>query len=180
MTKIRWSSLHKERLNKRFITSCEEFLSTKLELSIKVVCVLSHSLRRYMQCAETSQIIKRRKEILGVERVFLFYETREVLIIWFIEVLCLLVSNEFLCLSVSNEVLCLSVSNEVLCLSVSNEILCLSASNEVLCLSVSNEVLCLSVSVLHVSACSPHFRTKQCRNCELYKQICSRIFPRCM
>ena len=103
--------------------------------------------------------------------VFLFYKTREVLIVWLIEGLWL---------SVSNEVLWLSVSNEVLWLSVSNEVLWLSVSHEVLWLSVSIEVLWLSVSVLHISACSPHFRKKQWRKCELYKQICSRIFPRCM
>ena len=148
--------------------------------------------------------------------VFLFYKTREVLIVWLIEGLWLSVSNEVLWLSVSNEVLWLSVSNEVLWLSVSNEVLWLSVSNEILWLSVNNEVLWLSVnsevlwlsvsnevlwlsvshevlwlsvsievlwlsvSVLHISACSPHFRKKQWRKCELYKQICSRIFPRCM
>ena len=95
--------------------------------------------------------------------VFLFYETREVLIIWLIEFLWLSVSIEFLWLSVSIEVLWLSVSIEVLLLSV---------SIEVLWLSVSIEVLWLSVSVLHISACS-HFRKKHWQNCELYQQICS-------
>jgi hypothetical protein len=60
--------------------------------------------------------------------VFLFYKTRDVLIIWLIEVLWLFVSIEVLWLSVSNEVLWLSVSNQVLWLLVSNQVLWLSVS----------------------------------------------------